>query len=259
MTSINVDFGQFIEFSISKRFGIIKLNRIHRANALTMDMAKNLKKAIEYCQDNEKIRGLLITGNGSTFTTGMDMDYIDASDHDAARDYEKTSGDIAKLLYNGKPTICAVNGKAMGDGVAYTLCSDYRIAIKDSFFMMPEINSGIFPGGGNIVLMTRMLGINWTKRILMFAEKITSEKALEIGLIDQIVNDKEELMKVALKKARFLSIKNQPVLNLIKLCSNHFIDRSYNEAYQIEQEALLGWVEQRDKDQFLKTFKNKLI
>ena len=259
MTSTNVDFGQFIEFSINKRFGIIKLNRVNRANALTMDMAKNLKKAIEYCQNNDKIRGLLLTGNGSSFTTGMDMDYIDGSDHDAARDYEKTSGDIAKLLYNGKPTICAINGKAMGDGVAYTLCSDYRIAIKDSFFMMPEINSGIFPGGGNIVLMTRMLGINWTKRILMFAEKISSEKALEIGLIDQIVNNREELMQVALKKARFLSIKNQPVLNLIKLCTNHFIDRSYNEAYQIEQEALLGWVEQRDKDQFLKTFKNKLV
>ena len=259
MTSTNVDFGQFIDFSINKRFGIIKLNRVNRGNALTMDMAKNLKKALEYCQNNEKIRGLLLTGNGSSFTTGMDMDYIDGSDHNAARDYEKTSGDIAKLLYNGKPTICAINGKAMGDGVAYTLCSDYRIAIKESFFMMPEINSGIFPGGGNIVLMTRMLGINWTKRILMFAEKITSEKALEIGLIDQIVKDRAELMEVALKKARFLSIKNQTVLNLIKLCSNHFIDRSYNEAYQIEQEALLGWVEQRDKDQFIKVFKNKLI
>jgi enoyl-CoA hydratase/carnithine racemase len=259
MTSINVDFGEFIEFSINKRFGIIKLNRIHRANALTIDMAKNLKKVIEYCQDNEKIRGLLLTGNGTTFTTGMDMDYIDGSNHEAARDYEKTSGDIAKLLYNGKPTICAINGKAMGDGVAYTLCSDYRIAVKESFFMMPEINSGIFPGGGNIVLMTRQVGSNWTKRILMFAEKITSEKALEIGLIDQIVDDREKLMEEALKKARFLSIKNQPVLNLIKICSNHFIDKSYEVAYKLEQEALLGWVEQKDKDQFLNNFKKKLL
>ena len=65
MTTNNVDFGEFIEFSISKRFGIIKLNRVHRANALTIDMTKNLKKAIQYCQKNEKFRGILLTGNGS--------------------------------------------------------------------------------------------------------------------------------------------------------------------------------------------------
>ena len=70
MTINNVDFGEFIEFSINKRFGLIKLNRVHRANALTIDMIKNLKKAIQYCQNNEKIRGIILTGNGTSFTTG---------------------------------------------------------------------------------------------------------------------------------------------------------------------------------------------
>ncbi|MFX1338983.1 MAG: hypothetical protein ACFFDK_10265 [Promethearchaeota archaeon] len=50
------DFGEFIEFSIRKRFGIISLNRVHRANALIIDMVKKLKNAIEYCQNkNMKI------------------------------------------------------------------------------------------------------------------------------------------------------------------------------------------------------------
>jgi enoyl-CoA hydratase/carnithine racemase len=253
------DFGDFIEFSVRKRFGIIKLNRAHRANALTLEMAKNLKNAIELCQNDERIRGILLTGNGTTFTTGLDMDSIDPSDHNAVKDYEKTAVDIASLLFNGKPTICAVNGRSMGDGVAYCLCSDYRIAVTESFFMMPEIKSGIFPGAGTIVLMTRVLGIPWTKRILMFAEKINAEKALDIGLVDQLVDTREDLMDTALEKAKFLFTKNQFVLNGIKLCSNHLSDKSYTEAYALEKEFLAAWVENRNKEQFLIEFRNKFI
>jgi len=142
----------------------------------------------------------------------------------------------------------------MGDGVAYALYSDYRIAVKDCFFMMPEINLGVFPGTGIIVLMTRVIGIPWTKRILMFAEKVSAEKALEIGLIDQIVENQEALMKTALDKARFLFTKNQTVLNAIKLCSNHLADKSYNEAYELEKIGS-AWYEYEDKKQYIKDFR----
>ena len=124
--------------------------------------------------------------------------------------------------------------------------------------MMPEIKSGIFPGAGTIVLMTRIIGIPWTKRILMFAEKIPADKALEIGLIDQIVDNREELMEETMKKARFLFTKNQPALNLIKLCSNHLSDKPYNKAYALEKEALLGWAEEEDKMQFVNKFREKI-
>lgn len=122
--------------------------------------------------------------------------------------------------------------------------------------MMPEINLGIFPGTGIIVLMTRVIGIPWTKKILMFAEKISVERALEIGLIDQIVEDQDELMKVALDKAKFLFTKNQTVMNAIKLCSNHLADKSYNEAYELEKIGS-AWYEHEDKDQYLKDFRKQ--
>lgn len=256
MSSENNDFGDFIEFAIKKKFGIIKLNRVHRGNAITTEMAKNLKKAIECCQNSEKVRGIILSGNGSSFTTGMDIDEIDGGDHVAVKEYEKTAASIAELFYYGKPTICAINGKAMGDGVAYALCSDYRIAVRESFFRMPEINLGIFPGTGTIVLMTRVIGIPWTKRILMFAEKISAERALEIHLIDQIVDDQEDLMKTAMDKAKFLFTKNQTVLNAIKLCSNHLADKPYNKAYELEKIGS-AWYEYEDKEKYLNDFRKK--
>ena len=258
MPSNNLDFGEFIEFLVKKRFGVITLNRVHRSNAFTITQLKNLKKAIEYCQKSDKIRGIILTNNGNSFSTGMDLGAIDGSDHVAVKELERTAADICKLLYNGKPAICAVKGRTMGEGVVFMICCDYRIATKESFFQYPEINLGIFPGTGCIVLMTRIIGIPWTKKMLMFAEKINSEKALNIGLIDQIVDSREELMLETMKKVKFLFTHNQTVLNAIKLCSNHFLDKSYNDAYELEKIAS-DWFSHKDKDQFIKNFRKKFI
>jgi enoyl-CoA hydratase/carnithine racemase len=256
MSSEKLDFGDFIEFSIKKKFGIIKLNRIHRGNAITTYLAKNLLKAIEFCQDSEKIRGIILTGNGASFTTGMDIDDIDGSDYNAVKEYEETAASIQESLYYGKPVICAINGKTMGDGVAYALSSDYRVAVKDCYFMMPEIKIGVFPGTGIIVLMSRIIGISWTKKILMFAEKINAQTALEIGLIDHIVENQEYLMKYALDQAKFLFTKNQTVLNAIKLCSNHLADKNYKEAYELEKIGS-AWYEFEDKQNYIKDFRKR--
>ena len=75
-------------------------------------------------------------------------------------------------------------------------------------------------------------------------------------MIDKIVDNKEVLITTALEKAKFLSIKNQIVLNAIKICANHLSDKNYQEAYNIEKQAS-AWYEYRNKIQFLKDFKNK--
>ena len=258
MSSSDLDLGENLLFNIKRRFGILTFNRIERGNALTIGMLKNIKKAIEYCQENVKIRGLILTGNGKGFTTGLDMDSVDPGNHDAVKEIEITAGEITRLLFYGKPVISAVNGYAMGDGVIYTLAGDYRIAMKSAYFQMPEINYGIFPGTGALVLASRIIGIPWTRRIFMFAEKVTSEKALEIGLVDQIVDTQEDLMKLAMEKAKFLFAKNQAVINAIKLCSNHLLDKSYKEAYELEKFGS-AWYEYKDKDKFIKEFRNKFL
>jgi len=61
-----------------------------------------------------------------------------------------------------------------------------------------------------------------------------------------------------MKRARILFTKNQTVLNAIKLCANHFIDKSYNEAYEIEKEGS-AWYEHEDKEQFIQDFRKKFV
>jgi len=255
MVSAELDFGEYIIFEKKKRFGIITLNRVHRANSFSIEQLEYLKKAVEYCQENQGIRIIILTHNGDSFSTGMDLGAIDGGDHDAVKYLEKTAADICKLLYNGKPAICAVDGRCWGEGAVYMICCDYRIATRESSFWFPEINSGIFPGTGCIILYSKIIGIPWTKKMLMFAEKVTPETAKNINLLDDIVNSKEELMKLAMKKAQFISTKNQTVINTIKLCSNHLMDLQYDEAYEIEKQGSAWW-EHRDKNQFIEDFRN---
>ncbi|MDX1797931.1 MAG: enoyl-CoA hydratase/isomerase family protein [Candidatus Lokiarchaeia archaeon] len=254
MSSNNLPFGDFIDFTIKKRFGIITLNRLHRSNAFDIEQFENLEKAVEYCQESERIRGLILTNNGKSFSTGVDLGAIDGSNHKAVKYLEGTAANICKLLYNGKPAISAINGRTMGEGVVFSTCCDYRIATKDSFFQMPEILSGIFTGTGCLVLFSRLFGIAWTKKLCMFAEKVDAKKALRIGLIDKIVTSKDDLMKAALENAKFLFTKNQTVLNAIKLCCNHLADKSYNDAYELEKIGS-SWYEYEDKEQYIKDFR----
>jgi len=254
MSLENNDFGKYIEFKIKKRFGMITLNRVHRSNAFSIEQLEHLKDAVLYCQNNENIRGIILTNNGSSFSTGMDLGAIDGSDHSAVKYLESTAATICKLLYNGKPVICGVDGRTLGEGVVFMTCCDYRIATEQSYFQMPEIYSGIFPGTGCVLLFSKILGIPWTKKLLMFSEKVPSRLALEIGLIDQIVSSKEELLDQMMQKATFLFTKQQTVLNAIKLCSNHLIDRTFREGYQLEK---LGsaWYEYKDPKKYLQKFK----
>lgn len=250
------DFGEYIEFKIKKRFGIIILNRLYRSNAFSIEQLKCLKKAILYCQNNDNIRGIILTNNGSSFSTGMDLGSINGSDHSAVKHLESIAATICKLLYNGKPSICGVNGRTLGEGVVFMMCCDYKIATEASYFQMPEIYSGIFPGTGCILLFSKILGIAWTKKLLMFSEKLSSEKALEIGLIDQIVSSKEDLLDEIMRKATFLFTKQQTVLNAIKLCSNHLRGKTFKEGYKLEK---LGsaWYEYKDPKEYLQKFKHE--
>jgi enoyl-CoA hydratase/carnithine racemase len=254
MPSENTDFGKYIEFIIKKRFGIITLNRVHRSNAFSIEQLENLKNVLLYCQHNENIRGIILTNNGTSFSTGMDLGEIDGSDHSAVKYLESTAATICKLLYNGKPAICGVNGRTFGEGVVFLICCDYRISTKDSFFQMPEIYSGIFPGTGCVLLFSKILGISWTKKLLMFSEKVSSEKALEIGLIDKVVSSKEVLFDEMLNKAKFLFTKQQTVLNAIKLCSNHLLDKSFSKGYELEKFGS-SWFEHKDPQGFLQKLK----
>jgi enoyl-CoA hydratase len=257
MSENHFDFGDYIDFYVNRHFGIITLNRIHRSNSFTIEQLKHLKNAIEFCQSNDNVKGIILTAKGNSFSTGMDLGEITKYDYKDVKELEHLAAFICQSLYNGKPAICAINGRTLGEGVVFLVCCDYRIAVKESFFQMPEINSAIFPGTGCVTLFSKIIGIPWTKKLLLFAEKVDAIKALQIGLIDEIAENQDELMKVALKKAQFINTKNSTVMHSIKILSNHLMDKSFSDAYPLETIAS-DWYKFTDKKKMVKDFQKSL-
>ncbi|GAB4320365.1 MAG: enoyl-CoA hydratase-related protein [Promethearchaeota archaeon] len=258
MTKDELELGTNVGFEVARRIATITLNRPERGNAITFQMLLDVKKALQFCQETRAVRAVILTGRGTSFTTGMDVDSLLAGGPETTRKAETLANEITSLIYNGKPVISAINGKAMGDGVIYALASDYRIAVNDAYFQMPEVNLSIFPGTGCVVLMARVLGISWAKKILVFAERIRSERALEINLVDALVERQDQLMEVALQKAKFLASKDPTLVRAIKLSCNHLADKAFDAARKLEKFAS-RWFEREDKGDFLAQLTERLI
>ncbi len=249
--------GSHIKFERKRRVGIVTLSRPEKGNALTLEMLGNIRDLLVYCQEDSRIRCILLTGDGGSFTTGLDVNSLSAEAGDVVSRIDSLAADITGMLFNGKPMVSAISGKAMGDGVIYTLASDYRVTIRDAYFQMPEVNMGIFPGTGCVVLMTRVIGIPWTKRMLMFGERIPAPTALEINLVDEMVDETEQLLTRGLDRAQSLGKKNPALLGAIKLCANHLADKSYPEAFTYERRALLSFA-QKTQEAFIDQFRDEM-
>ena len=255
MSKNEQNFGQFIEFEVRNRIGIITLNKPERSNAFDEEQFENYKTAIQYCQDNKRIRVIILTANGTSFSTGVDVKSAGGKDISAAKKLESLLADIVRILLNGKPVIAAINGRALGGGFEIPLFCDYRVAINQGHYQMPEILVNIFPGTGCITQMVRTIGPLLTKKLLMWGDKITPEQALNMGLIDELVSTKEDLMTRAIERAKFLASRNQAIINAIRLCANHVWDKSYDEAYKMENYCS-NWFE-IGKEDFVLKFKEE--
>jgi enoyl-CoA hydratase/carnithine racemase len=149
----------------------IRLNRPARANSFTIEMLESLERALKEAQTDEKVRVIVITGTGDNFTTGMDIEAlksypVEENPKLAAR-MERLGAETSRLLLQGKPSICAINGRAMGMGVVYTLASDLRYAVDTATFKLPEIDASIIPAANCMTLLVQEVGIRrWISRTL---------------------------------------------------------------------------------------------
>jgi enoyl-CoA hydratase/carnithine racemase len=214
----------------------ITLNRPDRGNSLDPPTIVALHEAVSAAQKQDKIQLIILSGAGyKDFCTGIDVAAGALLSSEQRLNIANVAGDIATMIYYGKPTLVAMNGRSMGMGVVFATAADYRIIRQDSVLKMPEINAGIFPGASCIALMSRVCGIAWTRRILMTGEDFTCEDALTAGIVDEIVaEDAFQSRKDEVKSE--LVRKNSILLKAIKFAAVRGLDIPYREMVGLEQQ-----------------------
>ena len=137
---------------------------------------------------------MIITSAKKTFFAGGDLNDLRASRpaqaQELARLRERRQGQLRRLETLGKPVVAALNGTALGGGLEIALATHHRIAVDDPkiVFGFPEVQLGLLPGAGGVVRTVRMLGIvHALMRLLMQGQRVRPAKAMELGIVDELV------------------------------------------------------------------------
>jgi 3-hydroxyacyl-CoA dehydrogenase/enoyl-CoA hydratase/3-hydroxybutyryl-CoA epimerase len=154
--------------------------------------------------EREEIKGVVITSAKKTFFAGGDLNDLRAVRREQSAEFaaglREIKGQLRRLETLGKPVVAAINGAALGGGLEIALATHHRIAVDHPGVQLgfPEVQLGLLPGGGGVVRTVRMLGIaDALLQLLMQGQRLRPEKAKEVGIVDEIVSSKEELIPAA--------------------------------------------------------------
>jgi len=219
--SAQVNF-ETIAVSVCDAVATVTFTRPEKLNTYTVQMGDDLVAAFVSLATNEDVRVVILTGEGRAFCAGVDLDALKAQFAGETPAGQKKLGEehfilgfCEDLLDFPKPVIVAFNGAAVGIGVTMSLPCDIRIAARSAKFGLPFVKLGILPGLGSTFLLQRIVGLGKAKELVMTGNKMTAEEALQIGLVNHVVED-EQLLEFSLDMAKSIAEANPVTMTAAK-------------------------------------------
>ncbi|MFX1336067.1 MAG: enoyl-CoA hydratase/isomerase family protein [Promethearchaeota archaeon] len=228
-------------YKVQEKIATITINRPEKRNALRMEEFDELIKCIKKADNDQSVHVIRIRSSGDkAFSGGLDLNMLQ----------QMTPEDIPKLLQYGddltrcilkakKPVINQVQGPAVAWGTILCLAADFVIAGENpkTFFSLPEVDLNLFPATGALTMVLYKIGYSAAKSILMIPEKISLNKAEQIGIVSKRCG-LESLEQTTMEFCQNLASKPQAILIPIKILLNNFNIRNLEKNLEIEKEAL---------------------
>jgi enoyl-CoA hydratase/carnithine racemase len=202
---------------ILERYGEITCLTLNRppVNALDRRSLDELASVIEEIEADRGVRVLIITGGiEGIFCSGGDLKYWRQipDGREVSRAGRQVFAGIERLP---QPTLAAINGHVVGDGLALALSCDFRIVSETASFRLPEVGYGFIPGWGLIQRLVTLVGRAHASELLLSGRKLEPTEARMIGLINEVVAP-ERLQDRVLRLASQLSARSPAALSAAK-------------------------------------------
>jgi enoyl-CoA hydratase/carnithine racemase len=184
----------------SGRIATVTLERPERRNAFSADLMREMIACAQELSTRKEIDAVIVTGAGGCFSAGADL-----------KDSSRWAGgaplleqrEIAGLGFRmaraweelPQITIAAIEGYAVGGGLALAVALDWRVMARDAFVSLPEISLGIPLTWGTLPRLVNLLGPAKAKRLAILGERVGAEQALDTGLIDEICDEGRSMDK----------------------------------------------------------------
>ena len=215
----------------------IRLERPERMNALGVATVAALKQAVADAAAKHA-RVLLIRGSGRAFCAGADLKERKGMDLAARMAHNAGINDAINAIAGARcVTIAVLNGLALGGGLEMALACDLRIAAAGISIGLTESRVGAFPGAGGTQRLPRLIGASRALQMMFSGEPVTSEYALSIGLVNEVVAP-DELTARAHAFAKLLASRSAPAMAAIKRLVYEGMELPLADALRLERAAL---------------------
>lgn len=228
-------------FSVENSIGVITLNRPERRNSINQNLLKGLFGALEEVAGNKDIKAAVITGNGKSFCSGVDLAVAGKENLGDPRGDGRDFSEFFNLC--GKPIIGAVNGHAITGGFEIALNCDFLIASENAMFADSHGRVGIHPGWGMTQLLQQAVGQRMAMQMSMTCQFIDAQTALRIGLVNEVVPH-DKLMPRVMEVAGFICEGKSDMLMTVK------------KLIRYRNNSTLEGALQHERDEFKKFYKN---
>ena len=174
-------------------------------NAMNAEYHTAMNEAVGKLEAEEGLTGVVIASAKQVFFAGGDLNVLLAAQPEDTEEFfnsgEAMKADLRRLEKLPVPVVAAINGAALGGGYEICLACNQRIAFnhKSVQIGLPECSLGLYPGGGGVVRLTKLIGVEKALPYILESKRLVPEKALAAGLIDQTVDSLEELIPAAKK------------------------------------------------------------
>ncbi|QGS50425.1 enoyl-CoA hydratase [Shewanella putrefaciens] len=228
------------------------------ANTWTAESLQALKAKVLELNANKEIYALVLTGQGQKFfSAGADLKLFADGDKGNAATMAKHFGEAFETLSQFRGvSIAAINGYAMGGGLEVALACDIRIAEIQAVMALPEATVGLLPCAGGTQNLTALIGEGWAKRMILCGERIDATQALNLRLVEEVV-DTGEALNAAIALAVKVANQSPSSVTACKTLIQAGRTMARSQALSIERELFVGLFDTEDQAEGVNAFLGK--
>jgi len=205
---------------------VLRLERAQKRNAINTALLDSLNQFFSDPPDG--VRVLVLCGAGEHFSAGLDLSEHQGRDAmEVMHHSQRWHAVFHQIEYGKLPVVAVLHGAVVGGGLELALAAHVRVADTSTFYALPEGRRGIFVGGGASVRVTRVLGVDRTREMMLTGRRYQAEEGQRLGLSHYLVEPGQSLT-IALTLARQIA-ENSPTSNYMMLNALARIDKMSSE------------------------------
>lgn len=249
-----------VKVTMDGEVACVLLNRPDVYNAVNPELVEGLSESLVSLASNDKVRAVVISGEGRAFCAGGDLKWTLSSTQGPPAIFHKMAAlfhqAVLEIRRMSKPVVAAVNGVAAGGGFSLALACDFRVMAESAVLLQAYTSAGLCLDGGGTFTLPRMVGFAKALEIVAFDKPITSEQALAWGLATRVVKDGSALEE-AVGMARELARGSLHSYGWAKRLLTDSFSNQFEAHLEAERRGLVSCVAHPDGQEGLRAFTEK--